>query len=124
LNVPWLLNAFYKLITPFIDPVTRPKMKFNPSVIDDKIFAPDMVMKEWWGGDQDFVYNHEMYWPALVQMCERRKKEQMERWRALGGTVGLKEWEVKGGEPKAASAEKTAEIAVTVEPTQPIETQT
>lgn len=32
LNVPWLLNAFYKLITPFIDPVTRTKMRFNPEV--------------------------------------------------------------------------------------------
>lgn len=30
LHVPWLLDMFFKLIKPFIDPVTREKMKFNP----------------------------------------------------------------------------------------------
>lgn len=54
-------------------------------------------MSEWWGGACDFKYEHEKYWPALVGMCVERKKEQMERWRALGGTVGLREWDLKGG---------------------------
>lgn len=30
LNVPWLVDMFFKLIKPFIDPVTRDKMWFNP----------------------------------------------------------------------------------------------
>jgi len=29
-NVPWLVDIFFKLIRPFIDPVTRAKMRFNP----------------------------------------------------------------------------------------------
>ena len=34
INIPFLVNAFFKLITPFIDPITRAKMKFNSSVLD------------------------------------------------------------------------------------------
>jgi hypothetical protein len=97
INVPFLLNAFYKLITPFIDPVTRVKMKFNPEVVPEGIFTPDMVMSESWGGNCDFVYEHDKYWPALVTMCEQRRTEWMENWQALGATVGLKEWEYKKG---------------------------
>ena len=114
LNVPWLLNAFYKLITPFIDPVTRAKMRFNPEVgtvtvdyvshlyicikqpIKDGIFAADQLMTEW-GGDRNFKYEHDKYWPALVEMCDSRRQAQMNKWRELGGTVGLKEWDIKGG---------------------------
>lgn len=97
LNVPFILNAFYKLITPFIDPVVRTKMRFNPRVIEENLFNGDMVMKEWWGGDRDFEYVHDKYWPALLEMCEKRRKAWMEQWREMGGKVGLKEWEYKGG---------------------------
>lgn len=115
LNVPWILNAFFKLISPFIDPVTRAKMRFNPEVgtvtvvdvghlyfyvqqpIKDGIFTADQLMTEWWGGDRDFKYEHDKYWPALVEMCDSRRQAQMDKWRELGGTVGLKEWDIKGG---------------------------
>lgn len=118
LNVPFLLNAFYKLINPFIDPVSREKMKFNPEVINDNLFTSDMVMSEWWGGDRDFEYVHDKYWPALVSMCEFKRKTWMERWRALGGKVGIKEWDYKGGapaqavvdQPQAIQSEKVAEM--------------
>jgi len=107
---------FFSMVKPFIDPVTRPKMKFNPKVpifgvflearadinrtkvIEDGIFAPDMVMSEWTDQGCKFEYKHEKYWPALVSMCEERRKQQMEKWRELGGTVGLKEWDVRGGQ--------------------------
>ncbi|KAG6889288.1 hypothetical protein C0992_005704 [Termitomyces sp. T32_za158] len=97
LNVPFLLNAFYKLINPFIDPISREKMKFNPRVIEDNLFTRDMIMSEWWGGDRDFEYVHDKYWPALIELCEFRRKVWLEKWRELGGTVGLKEWEYKSG---------------------------
>lgn len=54
-------------------------------------------MTEWWGGDRDFKYEHDKYWPALVEMCDLRRQAQMDKWRELGGTVGLKEWDIKGG---------------------------
>ncbi|KAG5353521.1 hypothetical protein C0989_005968 [Termitomyces sp. Mn162] len=106
LNVPFLLNAFYKLINPFIDPVSRDKMKFNPRVIEDKLFTGDMVMSEWWGGDCDFEYVHDKYWPTLVSICESRRKVWLEKWRTLGGTVGLKEWEYKSGKTISVAANK------------------
>ncbi|KAG6842317.1 hypothetical protein C0991_010605 [Blastosporella zonata] len=123
LNVPWMLNVFYKLINPFIDPVSREKMKFNPRVIEDNLFTGDMVMSEWWGGDCDFEYVHEKYWPALVQLCESRRESWLEKWRTLGGVVGLKEWEYKGGatthplaeEPRTADVEKITESSAHVD---------
>jgi hypothetical protein len=95
-NVPFLLNAFYKLITPFIDPRTRVKMKFNPAPVQDGLFAPEMLLGEGgWGGAADFRWEHSSYWPALLQLCAERRERQMERWRALGSTIGLSEWDLK-----------------------------
>lgn len=95
-NVPFLLNAFYKLINPLIDPVTREKMKFNPNVTKDALFTPEMVIKDW-GGEREIVYEHEKYWPALVKLTSEIRQDQMERWRTLGGAIGIKEWDYKGG---------------------------
>jgi hypothetical protein len=57
-----------------------------------------MIMVEWSDEGRKFEYKHETYWPALVEMCDKRRKQELERWRELGGTVGLKEWDVKGGQ--------------------------
>ena len=72
-------------------------MKFNPKVVEDGIFAPDMVMADAWGGQRDFVYEHDKYWHVLVETCAERKKQWMATWRELGGTIGLREWDYKGG---------------------------
>ncbi|KAH7911527.1 CRAL TRIO domain-containing protein [Hygrophoropsis aurantiaca] len=114
LNVPWMLQAFYKLITPFIDPVTRAKMRFNPVTTEDgmfstaagasgtdeekaaeRIFEPRQLVKQWWGGAMEYEYDHEKYWPKLVELCDKRRNGMMEAWRKLGGKVGLKEWDMK-----------------------------
>lgn len=70
-----------------------------------------MVMSKWWGGSVDFEYEHEKYWPALVSMCDKRREEQMEKWKQLGGIVGLKEWDVKGGSAALAIVEGAAPVA-------------
>ncbi|KXN84742.1 CRAL-TRIO domain-containing protein C23B6.04c [Leucoagaricus sp. SymC.cos] len=95
INVPFLVNAFFKLIMPFVDPVTREKVKFNPRVIEDGFVAKDSLMKEWWGGDHDLEYEHEKFFPALVKMASERKERWMEKWKGLGGVIGIKEWEYK-----------------------------
>ncbi|KAF9526403.1 CRAL-TRIO domain-containing protein [Crepidotus variabilis] len=95
INVPFLVSAFFKVISPFIDPVTREKMKFNPNVIKDKFFEPNQVMKEWWGGDIDFEYVHADYWPSIVNLCEERNKKWRETWKGLGSKIGISEWEYK-----------------------------
>lgn len=106
INVPFLVNAFFKLIMPFVDPITRAKVKFNPSIFDDGHMTPDMVMKEWWGGEREFIWDHAKYWPALVSMCEERRTKQFERWRALGGKVGESELAIKGGEEAASKSQQ------------------
>jgi len=94
LNIPWVVTIFMRAIMPFVDPVTRPKIKLNPKVIEDGIFEPNEVFAKSWGGAIHFEYEHEKYWPSLVGMCDARRAEQMRRWKELGGTVGIKEWEI------------------------------
>jgi hypothetical protein len=99
LNVPFLINAFFKLISPFIDPITRNKMKFNPKPIDDGLFTADELFKDGgWGGSRHFVWDHEKYWKPFVQMCAEIKAKQMARWRKLGARVGCNEWDYKSEE--------------------------
>ena len=116
MNVPFLINAFFKVITPFVDPVTRPKMRFNPEIVKEGIFDKDLCWKEF-GGDIEFVYEHEKYWPALIELVEERKKKKLEKWKKLGGTVGLKEWDFKRVDEESESEDKGGEKAeVKVDP--------
>ena len=93
-NVPWLVNTFFKLITPFIDPLTRPKLRFNPNCLSEGFFSPDQLLSEW-GGSAHFEYDHAHYWDALVRMCAERRELLWEKWRERGAKVGVQEWDVK-----------------------------
>ncbi|TCD67152.1 hypothetical protein EIP91_000437 [Steccherinum ochraceum] len=97
INVPFVINMFLKLIMPFVDPVTREKVHFNPDVVKEGLFTADQVKKQF-GGSVEFEYKHEAYWPAFLKMCEENRTAWMKKWRAMGGTVGLKEWDFKNGE--------------------------
>lgn len=79
---------------PFVDPITRQKVKINPNVVEQGIIEADQVFQEW-GGTVDFEYKHEDYWPELVKLTQGRRQKWLERWRALGGTVGISEWDYK-----------------------------
>ena len=118
INVPFLIHAFFKMISPFMDPVTRNKLKFNPNPIQDGIFAADELFKEGgWGGTRDFVWDHEKYWPAFVRMCDEIAEGQMARWRKLGAQVGCDEKDYKledfvpivSGSPVTSTAKADAE---------------
>lgn len=96
LNVPFLLQAFFKMIGPFIDPITRNKMKFNPKPVEDGLFKADELVKEsGWGGERNFVWDHQKYWPQLIRTCAEIRAKQMARWRKLGAHVGCDEWDYK-----------------------------
>lgn len=97
INVPMLVNAFFKLIMPFVDPITRNKIKFNPRVVEDGYFTADQLMAYGWGGSREFEYCHEKYWPELVRMSDERRAHIKTRWRELGGRVGTSEWDMKTG---------------------------
>lgn len=102
---------------PFVDPVTREKVKFNPDIYEEGYFTKDMTMKEW-GGDQDFKYVHKTYWPSLLEMCEERSSAWMKSWEKLGGKVGISEWDYKKGSEVPGPiravevAEKQPDVAV------------
>lgn len=93
-NVPFLVNAFFKLITPFIDPLTRPKLRFNPDCLAEGLFAPPQLLAEW-GGAATVAYEHDKYWAPLVRMCAERRERMWEQWRARGAKVGVREWDMK-----------------------------
>ena len=102
INVPFLLNAFYKMINPLMDPVTREKLKFNPALIKDGHFDSDMLIDGSWGGSRTVEYVHEKYWPALLKLTGERKEKQKQKWRELGGKIGVKEWDYKAEVPDKA----------------------
>jgi CRAL/TRIO domain len=117
INVPFLIHAFFKMISPFMDPVTRNKLKFNPNPVKDGMFAADELFKEGgWGGSREFVWDHEKYWPAFVRMCDEIAEGQMARWRKLGARVGCDEKDYKledfvgiPGSPATSTAKASAE---------------
>jgi hypothetical protein len=107
-NVPWLLAAFVKIVMAFLDPVTRGKIVLNPNVVGDGLIDANQLMtSDGWGGKINFVYEQDKYWPALLDMARIRREENMARWRALGGKVGLDEWSIKGGPTTTPLAGKT-----------------
>jgi len=65
-NLPMLLNFFYKGISPFLDPVTRDKMRFNPDLLE---LVPKSQLDSDFGGDFEFEYDHETYWKQIVDFC-------------------------------------------------------
>lgn len=52
------------MITPFIDPVTKSKLKFNE---DTRQHVPPQQLWKEFSGDLDFEYDHDVYWPAFNQ---------------------------------------------------------
>ncbi|KAG0706607.1 CRAL TRIO domain-containing protein [Suillus ampliporus] len=65
-NLPMLLNFFYKGISPFLDPVTRDKMRFNPDLLE---LIPKSQLDSDFGGGFDFEFDHETYWKQIVDFC-------------------------------------------------------
>jgi hypothetical protein len=112
-HLPWILNAFITVLTPFMDPYTRQKLVFNPVINENglfrtvadaeawdvdstsRVFEPDQLIQEGWNGLQQFTYSHCVYWKALVKLCEERHSRMFVAWHRMGGKVGIKEWDVK-----------------------------
>lgn len=101
--MPWVVWGFFKLITPFIDPRTREKLKFNEDMTQ---FVPaEQLWTEYQAqGKLDFDYDHSEYWPALSKLCDEKRRERKERWIAGGKLVGESEIYLWGGEESSISA--------------------
>ncbi|KZT52219.1 CRAL/TRIO domain-containing protein, partial [Calocera cornea HHB12733] len=91
INIPWYIDMFLKMIWPFVDPITKTKVHFNPQVLKEGLMSPDMLISEW-GGDVQFTYDHSLYWPELLRLIKERREANMRRWRFLGAKVGVSEW--------------------------------
>ncbi len=100
-NVPFYIWGFFKLITPFIDPLTREKIKFNE---DSGIHVPrEQLLKES-GGLVQFEYDHEIYWPALNELCELKRKDFQAQWEKGGKRIGEYEGYLRGADVKSVAA--------------------
>ncbi|KAI1076317.1 CRAL/TRIO domain-containing protein [Whalleya microplaca] len=106
-NVPWVVWGFFKLITPFIDPLTREKLKFNEDMTQ---FVPkEQLWTEFKGGELQFEYDHDVYWPALQKLCGEKRAEWVRRWEAGGKQIGEKEGYLKGHDQQGVAPPSTEE---------------
>ena len=111
--MPFVVWGFFKIITPFIDPITREKLKFNEDM--KQYVPPSQLWSADWGGDMDFEYDHSVYWPALNDLCRQRREERMRRWEVGGKEIGESEEYLRGGADvsvKGVKYEPGKEVAV------------
>lgn len=92
-NIPWLAWSFLKLIHPFIDPVTRNKLVFDEPF---NRYVDERQLDCVYGGLLDFKYDHEVYWPKLVEMSKLKRAHYMERFNKFGAVIGLSEYDLRG----------------------------
>ena len=112
LSLPWFVSTFYKLITPFVDPLTREKLVF-PSAKEKKggengeaeitNYVPKEQLEKEVGGACDFEYRHAVYWPALVELCKCKREDYEARWRERGARIGDGEVFLRGGSEQVDS---------------------
>jgi hypothetical protein len=105
INVPFVIWGFFKLITPFIDPLTREKLKFNE---DLRQHVPAGHLMKSVGGDVEFRYDHSIYWPALNQLADKRRNEYRQRWIQGGKRIGEFEHYLKTGTSPSVSQSEGA----------------
>ncbi|EPS37367.1 hypothetical protein H072_8946 [Dactylellina haptotyla CBS 200.50] len=94
-NIPWWASLFLNAIKPFIDPVTRPKLKLNE---DMSLHVPSTHLLKEFKGDIEFEYEHVEYWPNFIKLAEDKRRRYEERWKANGSQIGESEFFLKGGE--------------------------
>lgn len=96
--VPTFVWIFFKLITPFIDPNTREKLKFNENLRE---YVPPEQLYKLFGGDCVFEYDHEQFWAAYLQLAQERRDRYFARWKAAGGGIGQSELDLRAEEPES-----------------------
>ncbi|KAL4968932.1 CRAL/TRIO domain protein [Aspergillus stella-maris] len=113
INMPFIIMGFFKIVTPFLDPVTREKLKFNENL--NNHVPPAQLMKTV-GGEVEFKYDHSAYWPALNKLAEIKRNEYRERWIQGGKRIGEYEHYLKtGASPSLAQKEKEGNGAAPAE---------
>jgi hypothetical protein len=106
--------GFFKLITPFIDPLTREKLKFNE---DMNQYVPSEQLWTEFNGKLDFEYDHSVYWPALQKLCGERREQRKAKWIAGGKHIGEYEDFLGGALPQGVGSPAAIEVVNTEEST-------
>jgi len=65
-NLPTILAFFYRGLSPFMDPVTRDKIRFNPNLLE---LIPAEQLDAAFGGENEYTFESESYWEQLVTHC-------------------------------------------------------
>lgn len=91
-NIPWIGQAFFKLVGPFIDPYTRLKTIYDQPFEN---FVPYEQLDKEFNGGVDFEYDHQVYWTEMNAMAERKLKNYMKAFENLGGEIGLSEYDLR-----------------------------
>ena len=112
-NVPFYIWGFFKLITPFIDPLTREKIKFNE---DMGLHVPRAQLLKESGGEVEFEYDHAIYWKSLNEICQQNRAEYKTRWEKGGSRIGESELYLRGGDAKSISETESAANESATEP--------
>ena len=99
--MPWYVTAFLKLVNPFIDPVTKSKIKSNEPLPEH---VPTSQLMKASGGEVDFKYDHSVYWPALEKLTTERRQQRIERWEKGGKLIGESEIYLWGGDEGSVGA--------------------
>jgi len=68
-HTPRFISAFFTALSPFLDPVTKDKIRFNPDNLTEFI-EPDQLDAQFPGGTYNYRFDFPKYWSALVERCD------------------------------------------------------
>lgn len=83
---------------------------------------PEQLWSADWGGDMDFEYDHDVYWSALHDMCQKSREQRAGRWAAAGKEVGESEEYLAGGTAVSVTGFKYDEASHGAAGSKPAET--
>ncbi|KAK3358939.1 CRAL-TRIO domain-containing protein [Lasiosphaeria hispida] len=112
INTPWFVHGFFKIITPFIDPHTREKLKFNEDMTQ---YVPSEQLWTTFKGALEFEYDHSIYWPALMKQCTEKREARKQRWIAGGKHIGESEDYLSGHAATGVATSKPTEAVQAAE---------
>jgi hypothetical protein len=91
-NIPWIGQAFFKVVGPFIDPYTRSKTIYDQPFEN---FVPQEQLDKEFNGLLDFQYDHDVYWNEMNKMAEAKYNTYLSNFKRLGGEIGLSEYDLR-----------------------------
>ncbi|KAK6198109.1 CRAL-TRIO domain-containing protein [Scheffersomyces amazonensis] len=95
-NIPWIGYTFFKVVGPFIDPYTRSKTIYDQPFEN---FVPKEQLDKEFNGILEFEYIHDVYWPELNAIAEKKHNIYLENFRKFNREIGLSEYDLRSSIP-------------------------